>query len=46
MLKSFIKNHLPTAKKHEELSKSMMTYSGEDKIFVIGLGNSNGVITE
>ncbi len=46
MLNSFINNHLPTAKKHEELSKSLITYSGEDKIFVIGLGNSNGIITE
>jgi BsuBI/PstI restriction endonuclease domain len=46
MLNSFIKNHLSTAKKYEELSKSIITYSGEDKIFVIGLGNSNGIITE
>lgn len=43
---SFINNHLPTAKKHEVLSKSIITYSGEDKIFVIGLGSLNGVITE
>lgn len=46
MLNSFINNHLPTAKKHEEFSKSIITYSVENKIFVIGLGNSTGIITE
>jgi hypothetical protein len=46
MLNSFIINHLPTAKKHEELSKSIITYSGDDKIFVIGLGSISGIITE
>lgn len=46
LLHSFVNNHLPRAKKHEELSKSIITYSGEDKIFVIGLGSISGVITE
>jgi hypothetical protein len=46
LLDSFVNNHLPTAKRHEELSKSMITYLGDDKIFVIGLGSISGVITE
>jgi hypothetical protein len=46
LLTTFIKTHLPTAKKEDYLSKSIITYSGDNKIFVIGLGNISGVITE
>ena len=46
LLDSFINTHLPTAKKHEKFSKSIITYLGSDKIFVIGLGSNSEVITE
>lgn len=46
LLHSFIKTHLPTAKKEDYFSKSIITYSGDNKIFVIGLGNISGIITE
>ena len=46
LLHSFINNHLPTAKKEEYFSKSIIRYSGDNKIFVIGLGDMSGVITE
>jgi hypothetical protein len=46
LLHSFINNHLATAKKYKEISKSIITYTGEDKIFVIGLGHIAGIITE
>ena len=46
LLDSFIKTHLPTAKEEAYFSKSIITYSGANKIFVIGLGNISGVITE
>lgn len=46
LLHSFINNHLPTAKKDENFSKSIIRYSGDNKVFIIGLGNTKGVITE
>jgi hypothetical protein len=46
LLNSFIKTHLPTAKKEDCFSKSIIAYSGDNKIFVIGLGNISGIITE
>lgn len=46
LLHSFINNHLPTAKKEKYFSKSIIRYSGNNKIFIIGLGNINGIITE
>lgn len=45
LLHSFINNHLPTAKKEEYFSNSIIRYSGDNKIFVIGLGDISGVIT-
>jgi len=46
LLHSFITNHLPTAKKDKQLSKSIIKYLGADKIFVIGFGNMSGIITD
>ena len=46
MLNSFINNHLPTAKQDEHYSKSIVRYSWDNKVFIIGLGDSGGVITE
>lgn len=46
LLHSFISNHLPTAKKEVYFSESISIYSGDNKIFVIGLGDISGVITE
>lgn len=46
LLHSFINNHLPTAKIDEHFSKSIISYSDDNKVFIIGLGNINGVITE
>ena len=46
LLHSFISIHLPTAKEEEYFSNSIVRYSGDKKIFVIGLGNNKGVITE
>lgn len=46
LLHSFINNHLPTAKKEGCFSKSIIKYSGDNKIFIIGLGDISGVITE
>ena len=46
LLHTFIKTHLPLAKKADYYSKSIIKYSGENKIFVIGLGNISGIITE
>ena len=46
LLHSFISIHLPTAKEEEYFSNSIVRYSGDKKIFVIGLGDNNGVITE
>ena len=46
LLNSFINNHLPRAKKEENLAKSIIRYSGENKIFVIGLGGISGIITQ
>jgi hypothetical protein len=45
LLQSFLNHHLPTAKKYKELSKSLVVYTGEDKLFVIGLGNAGSIIT-
>ncbi len=46
LLRSFINNHLPTVKKGEQFSKAILMYHSDDKIFVIGLGNNKGIITE
>lgn len=46
LLHSFINFHLPRAKKGKHFSKSLISYSGDNKIFIIGLGNINGIITE
>jgi hypothetical protein len=46
MLHSFINNHLPTAKVDESFSNSIIRYSSDNKVYIIGLGNINGVITE
>lgn len=45
-LNRFINNHLPTAKKKDCFSKSIIRYSADNNIFVIGLGNISGIITE
>ncbi len=46
LLQNFLKYQLPGAQKGEVFSKSLITYFGNDKIFVIGLGESDGIITE
>ena len=46
LLHTFIKTHLPLAKMEDYYSKSIIKYSGENKIFIIGLGNISGIITE
>lgn len=46
LLHSFLNHHLPTAKKEDAYSNSIIRYSGDNKIFIIGLGNIGGVITE
>jgi hypothetical protein len=46
LLNYFISNHLPKAIREEYFSKSIVKYSGDNKIFVIGLGDFSGVITE
>jgi hypothetical protein len=46
LLENFLKYHLPGAQKSKVFSKLIITYFGNDKIFVIGLGESDGIITE
>lgn len=46
LLNNFLKFQLPGTKKGKLISPSIMTYVGEDKVFVIGFGESDGIITE
>jgi len=46
LLHNFLKYQLPGAQKGEVISKLIITYVGKDKVFVIGLGESDGIITE
>lgn len=46
LLHNFLKYQLPGAQKGEVISKSLITYLANDKIFVIGLGKFDGIITE
>ena len=46
LLPSFLKHQLPGAQKGEAISKSIITYFDNEKTFVIGLGQFDGIITE
>ena len=46
MLHTFLKYQLPGAVKSEVITKAIMTYLGSDKVFVIGSGSPDGIITE
>ena len=37
---------MPEAKKEEDFPKSILIYSGDNKIFLVGLGDNRGIITE
>lgn len=46
ILHLFLKYQLPGAVKSEQITKSIITYTGEGKIFIIGTGTPYGIITE
>lgn len=46
LLHKFLTHQLPGAQKDEVISKSIATYSWEDKIFIIASGTKNGLLTE
>ena len=46
LLHNFLKYQLPGSIKSDAISKSIVTYIGNDKVFVIGLGTLNGIINE
>lgn len=46
ILHQFLKYQLPGAVKSDRITKSIITYTGEGKVFIIGTGTPNGIITE
>lgn len=46
ILHQFLKYQLPGAVKSERITKSIVTYTGEGKIFIIGTGTPDGIITQ
>ena len=46
ILHQFLKYQLPGVVKSDRITKSIITYTGEDKVFIIGSGIPDGIITE